>query len=68
MKKISRLSITGDIPVLTIDAEEHLKGGFGLVGTSNLGARGTNKNCTKANNRAYCSNTNCKCYCTPGSN
>lgn len=67
MKKISRLPITGDVPVLTKDAQEHLKGGFGLVGTKKISARGTNTNCSVANDQAYCSNVNCACYCTPGS-
>lgn len=68
MKEIKRLSISGKLPELTKDAQEHLKGGFGLVGTSSIGTRGTNTNCSKANNKDYCSNHNCKCYCTPGSN
>lgn len=67
MKQIKRLSISGKFPELTKDAQEHLKGGFGLVGTKHIFARGTNTNCTTANDAAHCSNVNCVCYCTPGS-
>lgn len=54
MKQIKRLSISGKLPKLTKDAQEHLKGGFGLVGTSSIGTRGTNTNCTTANDAAHC--------------